>query len=831
MTVSSADARGLTTEEVVRRRAEFGVNEIDKPRTRSLWAILRGVLREPMFMLLLVGAGVYLAIGDLGEGLFLTAGAAVSMGLVIIQEARSEGALRALRSLAQPMARVVRDGVDQQIAARDLVPGDLVLLEEGERLPADVRLVSGDLLSVDESMLTGESAPVAKHRTDDPADETGKLFAGAMIARGGGVAEVIDTGARTVLGKIGASLAAGGEEPTPLQQAAHRVVGYLAIAALAFCVVVFLAYGLLRGDWLMGGLTSITVAISLLPEEFPMVLAVFLALGAWRLARHNVLVRRSAVIEALGGATMLCVDKTGTLTRNRMQLARAWAGDSMHDLDDDRQRAGAVARMLRIAALASARRSLDPMDRAILDLAPQPDDIPSHGPDRTWPLKPERLAVIQVWRHGEGEIAAAKGAPETVFRMCRLPPERIEAQKRVLDDMAAEGLRVLAVASSHQDRRFPDEPEDGDFQFEGLIGFIDPLREDAPAALAEARSAGIDVAMITGDHPSTALAIARQAGVSVAAGALAGADIDALDDAGLRQRIRAVRVFARIRPEQKLRLVDAFKANGEVVVMTGDGVNDGPALQAAHIGIAMGKRGTDVAREASDIVLLDDSFASIVGGVRLGRRIFANLRKALTFITAVHVPLAGLALGPILLGWPPLFLPMHVVLLELVIDPVCSLVFEAEPSESHSMQKPPRRKDEPLFGPSHIAFGVLQGAIVLLAVAGVYGWALQAGEETQARGAAFCCLVVANLTMAMADAAGGRAGLFDRSHAAFWSIAAAAAAALATTLYLPVLSDILKMTPPPLAMLGVSLGVAVIAGGWFGAAKALRGMRPAQRAV
>lgn len=380
-------------------------------------------------------------------------------------------------------------------------------------------------------------------------------------------------------------------------------------------------------------------------------------------------------------------------------------------------------------------------------------------------------------------LAAAKGAPETIFRMCRLPAAAVEKLQAEIAAMATDGLCVLGVASLRLETAVGFDVDDATFVFSGLISFIDPLRDDVRPALREAAEAGIAVAMITGDHPATALAIARAAGIGTAAGVLTGADLIALGDEALRQRLADVRVFARIAPEQKLRLVDMLKANGHGVAMTGDGVNDGPALQAANIGIAMGGRGSDVAREASDIVLLDDSFASIVGGVRLGRRIFANLRKALTFVTAVHVPLAGLAILPILLGWPPLFFPMHVVLLELVIDPACSLVFESEASEAGAMKRPPRRSTEMLFGARHIAFALLQGAIVLGGVAAFFGVALHTAPGAEARAAAFAMLCVANLILALANSSGGRRHFLDRSHMALWIISGVTVAVLTAVLY------------------------------------------------
>lgn len=824
---------GLTSVEAAARLQAVGPNEIATTGGRDLRPIAIDTMREPMFLLLVGAAVLYLFLGSLGEGLFLLAGAAASIALVIFQEARSERALAALRDLAQPQARVLRDGAEARIASRELVPDDILLIGEGERVPADGVLVAGDVLGVDESALTGESAPVSKqpdpdtaapHIAADVAPEPGAeggpfLFSGTLVVRGQGVVRVSGTGAASALGRIGGSLAAMGYEPTPLQKTAGRLVGMLGLVAISFCGLVVLAYGLLRDDWTGGALAGITVAIALIPEEFPMVLAVFLALGAWRLATHQVLTRRSAVIETLGGATALCVDKTGTLTENRMELARIWSADGDMALDGEGALTGAAEDLLRCAALASAVRPVDPMDRAVHAVCRTAVDLGAAAegePERAWPLRPERLAVIQLWRlPDDRHLVAAKGAPEAIFRLCRLPEPEVARQQEVIAGYAAQGLRVLGVASAHGVGAFADEPQDAAFRFAGLLGFIDPLRADVPAALAEARGAGLKVLMITGDHPATALAIARTAGIDTEGGVLLGSEIADLSLEALCQRLKQVRVCARIAPEQKLRIVQALKAGGDVVAMTGDGVNDAPALEAAHIGVAMGRKGTDVAREAADLVLLDDSFASIVGGVRLGRRIFANLRRALTYITAIHVPIAGLALGPILMGLPPMLFPMHVVLLELVIDPTCALVFEAEPSDRRAMQRPPRRVDEALFGPLQLGVALLQGLGVLAGVLGLYAWTLHAvpSDEDTARAAAFVALVVGNLALALTDStSGGR--LFAPHRRTYWLIVLAVAVVLTAVLLVPAAASVFRVAPPPPGLLLAALVTGLVSGGW-----------------
>lgn len=824
---------GLTQAEAARRLREIGPNELPRTQGRGLVQITLETMREPMFLLLVGAAVLYMVLGGIGEGLFLLAGALAAIGLVIFQEARSERSLTALRELAQPHVRAIRDGADIRIPARELVPGDVWLIGEGERVPADGLLVSGDVLSIDESTLTGESAPVSKHiatEGDAFSADTGPgaasspyLFSGTLNVGGQGVICVSRTGPQSALGKIGASLAQIGQEPTPLQQSAGRLVTLLGLLALAFCGVIALAYGLLREDWVGGALAGITVAIALIPEEFPMVLAVFLALGAWRLASHRVLVRRSAVIEALGGATVLCVDKTGTLTENRMRVARLWTEAEDFALRDDALPTGPSREILEFAALASAPRPVDPMDKAIRMLLPfEQQTAPLDAQiERAWPLRPERMAVVQVWRGaGNERIAGAKGAPESIFKLCHLPQEQISRLTEVLRALAEDGLRVLGVASCLQDAPFPEAPETARFEFRGLIGFRDPLRADAPAAIQEPRAAGIKVIMITGDHPATAFAVAKTAGIDVAAGVVLGADVARQSQTELRNALRGARVFARIAPEQKLMIVQALKANGEVVAMTGDGVNDAPALEAAHIGIAMGKRGTDVAREAADLVLLDDSFASIVGGVRLGRRIFTNLRRALTYITAIHVPIAGLALLPILFGMPPMLFPMHVVLLELAIDPICALVFEGEPSERAAMRRPPRPPKETLFGPRQLLKAFAQGAGVLAGVFGIYAILLQDAPEPVARGGAFITLVLANLVLALADAMSSDGRLLGPHRRVFWAIAGALLVLLAAVFAIPTLASIFRVAAPSLPILLSSVFVATVSGAWLRAAEA-----------
>lgn len=823
---------GLSSAQAAERLASHGPNELPRAPRRGPGRILLSVLSEPMFLLLVLAAGIYLAVGDPAEGALLLGFAALSVGLVVVQEHRSERALEALRALGAPGARVLRDGAERRIAAREVVPGDLLLVGEGERVAADGVLRRADALETDESLLTGESLPVRKRAlpageaaTAAPGgDDTPWAWSGALVVRGHGVVEVVHTGIATAAGRIGASLAAITLEKTLLQRQVARLVRMFGAMAVAVSLLLVAVHGSLRGDWTEAALAGIALAMSMLPEEFPMALAVFMALGAWRLAQANVLARRGAVIETLGAASVLAVDKTGTLTENRMRLRELDVDGRVQRLTgDEHELPEAFHRLLEYAVLASKRQAFDPMDEAVGDLGRATLAASEHL-HAEWPLAREYglaadlPALTRVWDAGAGRrVVAVKGAPEAVATLCGFDPPRRAGLLAQVERMAVDGLRVLAVASGeHASAALPDDPRAlPPLRFEGLLGFADPLRSSAPAAVAEARAAGIAVAMITGDYPATARAIAREAGIALDGGVLTGAEVDAMDDAALAAALRRTRVFARIRPEQKLRLVEAFKADGEVVAMTGDGVNDAPALKAAHIGIAMARRGTDVAREAASIALLDDDFGRIVAGVRLGRRIFDNLRKVMIYIAAIHLPVAGMALLPLLAGLPPVLLPMHVVLVEMVVDPICSVAFENEPEERGIMRRPPRRADEPLIGAAQLMIGLLQGALLLVAVLGVHALARGAGlAEDAQRSLAFVALTAGNLALVRVNGARGATlpRLFESGHRTYWIVGGVAVAIVALCmLWAPAAALFRFTTPDPLyALAAAGAGIAAV---------------------
>ena len=773
MSLAAGDlTSGLSAAEARARLDREGFNELPAADRRSAWRIATEVVREPMFALLIAAAIVYAVLGDRGEALLLLGFATISVSIAVIQQGRSEKALDALRDLTSPRALVIRDGERIRIPGREVARGDVVVLVEGDRVPADGVLVSGDHLEFDESLLTGESIAVRKSATREmpehlaaPGGEnSSQVFSGTLVVRGNGLAAIVATGAHSAIGAIGASLAGMEREQPRLERQTRRMVVAFGAIGMTVSLLAFLLYWWLRGSWLEALLGAIALGMSLLPEEFPLVLTVFMVMGAWRLSQSRVLTRRAAAIETLGSATVLCTDKTGTLTRNLMSVAHLHGvveGGLAETWEPD-QPPGRIAmsaplsQLLRTATLASdAHHRLDPMDRSLANLRDLAGPAEATGTLlREYPLAPELLAVTRVWRFANADTltVAAKGAPEAIAGLCRLTPTQLAALRMNVDALARRGMRVLAAArASAPGADLPATPASFEFEFLGLIGFADPLRESASAAIRECRSAGIRVLMITGDYPATAIAIARQAGIEVGE-ACSGDELRALGDAALAERVRGTSVFARISPDQKLRIVNALKANGEIVAMTGDGVNDAPALKAAHIGIAMGGRGTDVAREAASIVLLDDDFGSIVRAVRLGRRIYDNLRKAMAYILAIHVPIAGLALLPILFGWPLVLTPMLIALLELIIDPACSVVLEAEEEESDIMSRPPRRPDSALLPGALIGWSLLQGVLALAVVAAVYILAmLLPVPADEVRSLAFVTLVGANIALIFAN--------------------------------------------------------------------------------
>jgi len=816
---SGAAPHGLTQQAAAARLASEGRNELPRLQRRSVPRILREVLGEPMFQLLLAACLVYLLLGDRAEALLLLGFACGSIVITILQEIRTENALEALRELASPRALVIREGQPQRVAGSDVVRDDIVMLAEGDRVPADLRLLSDRELRVDESLLTGESVAVSKRPqpVEGPApaeirpggDGQSTLYAGTLIVGGEGLGRVYATGLRSELGKIGRLLSEVQEEPSPLHRQTRRIVRVSAAAGLSVSLVVALVYGLVHQAWLQGALAGLALAMALLPEEFPLVLTVFLALGAHRMAQQRVLTRRASAIETLGAATVLCTDKTGTLTMNRMEVAELRSQTHSWRRGTGAPSAGELELLTAAAIAASKPVPIDPMDRALRSLGAELGTDRGRTAGRLaheYGLTPELPVMTLAWRSPGDEtlMIAAKGAPEAIARLCRLSPQQTDALRSEVDRMATQGMRVLGVAHALHRGALPASQQDFGFHYLGLVGFSDPLRPSVVTAIQDCRKAGVRVIMITGDYPATARAIAHQAGLDAQAELLTGADLERLDEAALRERVRQVSVFARVVPQQKLRIVEALKANGEIVAMTGDGVNDAPSLRAAHIGVAMGGRGTDVAREAAALVLLDDDFGSLAAALRQGRRIFDNLRKAMCYILAVHVPVAGLALLPLLFGWPMVLAPAHIVFLEMVIDPVCAIVFEAESEEDDIMRRPPRDPRQPLLSRALVLWSLAQGAAVLLLLASMYALLMHWHTDVEvARALLFVALVATNFGLILLNRSFSSSLLtaLRRPNPALWRVLGLTATALAVVLYLPAARELFQFATPPLRSL------------------------------
>lgn len=760
--------KGISKKVAAEKLAKDGYNELPSSKPKSVFTIAVGVVKEPMFLLLVACGILYLVLGDIQEGLMLLSFVFVVMGIEFYQEKKTEKALDALKDLASPRALVIRDGETIRIPGKEVVPGDVVVLQEGDRVPADAIVLESNNLLADESLLTGESVPVRKRQWAEGditfipgGDDLPAVYSGSMIVQGNGLVEVTATAINTEIGKIGKALDSVKEEPTRLTMEMRILVKRLAFIGILLCILVVIVYTITRGDLLKGFLAGITLAMAMLPEEFPVVLTVFLALGAWRMSKKSVLTRKPAAIETLGSATVLCTDKTGTLTQNKMTVTRLFNGTGFCVVESGGTFPESFHEIIEYGILSSQVNPYDPMERAIINIGDRFLDNTEHIHtdwimEMEYPLSKDLLAMSRVFSNtGTKErVIAVKGAPEAIFDLCHLNIEKMAGYEKAVAEMASDGLRVLGVARANlKPGELPSHQHDFDFEFVGLVGLSDPVRKNVPDAVKECYRAGIRVIMITGDYPVTAKNIGKSIGIKKPELCITGSELKVMQEDELCERIKDVNIFARVIPEQKLKIVNALKRNNEIVAMTGDGINDAPALKASNIGIAMGEKGTDVAREASSLVLMDDNFASIVGAVKMGRKIFDNLQKALGYIFAIHVPIAGLSLIPVFFADLPLILwPVHIVFLELIIDPACSLIFEAEKEEKNVMSRLPKQLNEPFFGAGKILFSCMQGVGILIISLLVYFIGLKIGySENSVRTLTFVTLMVSNIAVILSN--------------------------------------------------------------------------------
>jgi Ca2+-transporting ATPase len=759
---------GISQKEAAEKLEKEGYNELPSSKPKGVFYIAIGVVKEPMFLLLVACGTLYLILGDIQEGLMLLSFVFVVMGIEFYQEKKTEKALDALKDLASPRALVIRDGETIRIPGKEVVTGDIVILQEGDRVPADAIVLESNNLLADESLLTGESVPVRKREWTEGdksfipgGDDIPFVYSGSMIVQGNGLVKVTATAINTEIGKIGKALDSVKEEPTQLKREMGTLVKRLAIIGILLCILVIAIYTITRGDLLKGFLAGITLAMAMLPEEFPVVLTIFLALGAWRMSKKSVLTRKPAAIETLGSATVLCTDKTGTLTQNKMTVTRLFNGTDFINVASGDTFPETFHEIIEFGILSSQVNPFDPMEKAIINIGNKFLQNSEHIHsdwimEKEYPLSKDLLAMSRVFsRTGTKEqVIAVKGAPEAIFDLCHLNRQTISGYEKAVAEMASKGLRVLGVARANLNSGvLPPVQHDFDLEFVGLIGLSDPIRPNVPDAVKECYKAGIRVIMITGDYPVTAINIGKEIGIKNPELCITGSELKDMTEDELCERIKLVNIFARVIPEQKLKIVNALKKNNEIVAMTGDGINDAPALKASNIGIAMGEKGTDVARESSSLVLMDDNFASIVGAVKMGRKIFDNLQKALGYIFAIHVPIAGLSLIPVLFANLPLILwPVHIVFLELIIDPACSMIFEAEKEEKNVMSRPPKDINEPFFGARKILFSCLQGIGILIICLLIYFIGLKMGyTEKSVRTLTFVTLIVSNIAVILSN--------------------------------------------------------------------------------
>lgn len=767
--MTTAHYFGLETREAVAKLKKDGFNELPSQKKRSFFHTIWTVVSEPMLLLLIVAGLIYLLIGDRGDSFMLLGGAMVIVLITLVQERKTENAIDELKKLSNPKTDVIRNGVKQKIYSRELVIGDIFFLREGDRVPADSIILEATNLLADESVLTGESIHVRKTSTTldseiskPGGDDLPFVFSGTLITQGRGVAKVLKTGINSEMGKIGKSLSLIVDEDTLLKKETARLVKVFALVGLSLCILLTAIMVLAKYSLIESILAGLTLGMSMIPEEFSVVLLVFFTLGSLRMSRRKVLARHSAVIETLGATNVLCVDKTGTITHNRMRLMGLMSEGEFIKLNTPKVSLKEnFHTLLEYSMLASHDDKFDPIESEIFSKGVRLFGSHDHIHEswelvKEYPLSPKLLATSNVWRSKRSDgnyVVATKGAPEAIIEICDIKGEEKKKLHSQILEMSNFGLRVLGVSvAKYKGKNFPDSQDDFKYEFIGFIGFIDPVRKSVKKAVMECRNASVRVVLITGDYPGTATFTAKQIGLPNPEECITGDELELMNQKNLRERIKTTNVFARVVPEQKLLIVNALKANGDIVAMTGDGVNDAPALKTAHVGIAMGGRGTDVAREASDIVLLNDDFISIVHAIKLGRRIFDNLKKSMSFIFSVHFPIAGMALLPIFLGMPAVLFPAHIAFLELIIDPACSTIFESEKAEADLMNRPPRKYNQPLFGKSTLLISSLQGITFLLAVLAVYILSFKFGLPTdQSRTLAFMTIVFGDLLLILTN--------------------------------------------------------------------------------
>lgn len=822
---SSAKMVGLTSGEAKLLQERYGKNNIVPEKKESFIRKVLEVIKEPMFLLLLVAAMIYFILGEPRDGIIMLIFVVAVISIDVVQEWKTDKTLKALRKLSAPHITVIRDGIEMMINSEDLVPGDLMIISEGVKVPADGFVIKANDLCIDESSLTGEPVCVWKsvNNSDNGYWKQNYCYAGTLVTQGIGVIKVDKIGVGTEYGKIGKKVSETKEEATPLQKQTSTLVKVCAyIAAILFFLVAVITYMNLidysfKARIIESILSAITLAMAMIPEEFPVILTVVLSMGAWRLAKKNSLVRKLPSVETLGAVSVLCVDKTGTITINKMTVKDIWS------VNDD------IKGFSKIMGMACETEAYDPMEQAMIEYCEKNNitkDMLFGGTlVKEYSFTNERKMMGHVWKNDEGITVAAKGSPEKIIKLCDLDEELKKDINNKMKEFSLKGLRVIAVGKMiiEKEDDIPRSLEQCRLEFLGLVALQDPPRETVKNDIAICSKAGIRVVMITGDNGITASAIAKDVGIVGNDNIITGDIIDRLSDEELREKVKNINIFSRVVPEHKMRIVKAFKENGEIVAMTGDGVNDAPALKKADIGIAMGKRGSEVAREAADLVLLDDNFSTIVYTVKDGRRIYDNIKKAIGYVFTIHIPIALSSLLAPLLGIGSkelMLLPIHVVLLELIIDPTCSIVLERQPAEDYIMERKPRNPNEKILTVNLLVKSIIQGFVLFIASFGVYYIYLiknQAAVEV-ARSMAISIIMISNLLLVQVNNSNKeyayKSFIKLRKDKVMWSIIVATIVLIVVILYTPI-SSILKLAPLTIVDMLLVLLISVCSIMWY----------------
>ncbi len=752
--MSDEKITGLNSVQVKQARQRYGLNRLIYPKNSAILVALKSLVKEPMVVLLMFVSGIYFFSGQQNEGLFLLVSVVFIAAISFYQDRRSKNALSALQRYTQATCKVIRDGRVLSIDSEQLVMGDSLMLEEGVLVQADGILVSANDFSVNEAILTGESMAVFKNIKQ----EDHFIFMGTTVASGHAIASITAIGNQTKLGLIGKSLEAIKEEETPLAKQIRVFVNKMIVmGALAFCLSWALNY-LYHQNLLQSLLGALTIAMSILPEEIPVAFASFMALGAWRLMKKGIITKKMGTVETLGSATVICVDKTGTITENRMALVEVFTIDTgVNTINSNLE--SSEKKLIKTAMWASEPTPFDPMELALHEAYTMNfalDERPDFHLVHEYPLDGSPPMMTHIFEDKDGnKIIAAKGAPEAIIRCCNLKKGDQQLIENAITEMGSKGFRILAVGECEfQGNDYPIKQQEMNFTFVGLVAFYDPPKQHITKVLKSFYNAGISVKLITGDNPVTTTAIAKHIGFLGYEKSLSGEQLTNLTDAELRETVKEINVFTRMFPMAKLRIINALKANGEVVAMTGDGVNDGPALKAAHIGIAMGKKGTEIAKQAAALILVEDDLSKMVEAIAMGRRIYANLKKAIQYIISIHIPIILVVLLPMLLNWqfPNLLLPMHVVILELIMGPTCSIIFENEPIEKNVMTQAPRPFTQTFFNPKELAISIIQGLMIAFGAFITYQYAVtHETTEICIRTMVFVTLIAANIMLTLCN--------------------------------------------------------------------------------